>query len=449
VSLRSADVNDNYQNEEPIVALATPSGRSALAIIRLSGKGTHALLQPSFSRELSQSAQMIFGRLVDLANQRLLDEVMIAPFMDGSGYTGEEAAEIFCHGNPFIIRSIIDYLRQIGFRLALPGEFTYRAVRSGKIDLTQAEAVHEVITASTSYASKAALGRLGGGLGRDFQSIYQAIVNRLGAVEAYLDYPEAELDEFVWQPLEALQERLRRYLNHEPVAQMLREGAQVVIAGEPNVGKSSLFNWLIGENRAIVSSVAGTTRDYLEVMIDLGGYPICLVDTAGLHASTDAIEQLGIAKSYEQCNAADLILYLTTADKPLALGELAPFADKILHIQNKCDDDHVGVAVGAMGISVQNQLGLEALLERMIQRLDPSAIASRSEVQLLGSVRQKDIVQEALRLLGEAEALAQTESLDLVAFSLRTACGCFAQLLGSNVQEDAMDAMFRQFCLGK
>ncbi|NIZ18413.1 tRNA uridine-5-carboxymethylaminomethyl(34) synthesis GTPase MnmE [Entomospira culicis] len=440
-----------YTNE-PIVALATPWGRSALAVIRLSGEGTLALLASSFTGKLDQSHRMVFGKLVDRQSNQTLDEVMIAPFTHGAGYTGEEACEIYCHGNPHLIETILHYLVSCGFRLALPGEFSYRAVKHGKMDLTQAEAVHELIMAQTALAAQSALHRLSGGLGKEFGAIYQAIIDRLGAVEAYLDYPEEELEPFVWLPLDSLREQLFRYLKEEPIGQILQEGALVVLAGEPNVGKSSLFNWLVGSERAIVSPEAGTTRDYIEVTLDVHGYPIRLVDTAGLRESAQAIEQMGIQKSYELLAQADVILYLTTPAQPADDDFMLMYRDKLIWLENKRDalarDAQVGMEE-RLAISVLKGLGLEEMLAKLVAHIDPDGVAKRREHALLGSLRQREIVQQALNTLVECEALAKEDALDLVAFTLRKASGYFAQLIGTDMQQDAMDAMFRQFCLGK
>lgn len=437
-------------DQSPIVALATPMSRSALAIIRLSGCNVITILSKIFDRSLAISGKLVFGRLKINDTQEIVDEVMIVPFLGGSGYTGEEAAEIFCHGNPFIMQRIMDLCVSNGCRLALPGEFSYRAVKNGKIDMTQAEAVHELIMAQTDLASQAAMTRLSGQLGQEIRQIYQVIIDQLGSIEAYLDYPEEELDSFVWKPLTSIISQLQSYLQHEPVAQILQDGARIVIAGDPNVGKSSLFNWFLGEERAIVSAIAGTTRDYIESMLDIQGYPIRLIDTAGLRHTEEEIEQQGIQKSYDLLRKADVILYVFVDPRMIDQDICHEHKEKLIFIQNKCDDqNYVESADNIIHISVRHKYGLSRLVEQILAHIDPDNIARSKEVALLGSVRQKELIRTVLHALSQAELLVSDDNLDLVAFSLRQAAGALSTFLGSDIQDDAMQAMFRQFCLGK
>ncbi|NIZ40417.1 tRNA uridine-5-carboxymethylaminomethyl(34) synthesis GTPase MnmE [Entomospira entomophila] len=441
-------INDAIYDQSPMVALATPMARSALAVIRLSGSGVITILSQIFDRRLSISGKLVFGRLHN--KEEIVDEVMIVPFLGGSGYTGEEAAEIFCHGNPFLIQRVIDLCVSNGCRLALPGEFSYRAVKNGKIDMTQAEAVHELIMAQTDLASQSAMTRLSGQLGHEVREVYQVIIDQLGAIEAYLDYPEEELDEFIWRPLLPVINQLKTYLQHEPVSQILQDGARIVIAGEPNVGKSSLFNWFLGEERAIVSATAGTTRDYIESMLDIQGYPIRLIDTAGLRHTEEEIEQQGIQKSYDLLKQADVILYVFVDPRFIDQDLCSMHKEKLIFVQNKCDtcENYLGEDSIAH-ISVREKHGLSLLVERIIAQIDPENIARSKETALLGSVRQKELVRTVLQALQQAELLVSEHNLDLVAFSLRQAAGALSEFLGSDIQDDAMQAMFRQFCLGK
>lgn len=444
--------NNALYNNDPIIALATPLARSALAIIRLSGVGTLSLLKPSFTGKLKESNKLVFGKIININTSKVLDEVTIVSFHNKAGYTGEESAEIFCHGNPYIIQTLLDYFLDIGFRLALPGEFSFRAVRNNKIDLTQAEAVHELIMANTALSAESALNRLSGRLGREFLVIYNYFIDRLGKIEAYLDYPGEELEPFVWEPLDGIRNQLNNYLKYEPVAHILKDGALVVLAGEPNVGKSSIFNWLLQEERAIVSQEAGTTRDYIEMTLDIKGYPLRLVDTAGLRESNEEVEKIGIQHSFNLLNKADLIVYVTTSNQLADINFIDKYSHKLLWVENKCDDGQNGYSLlnlTPIAISAQKQIGHNKLLNAILEKLDPEAIAHNKEITLLGSTRQREILKEVLLEIKNIEGVAQKENLDLIAFSLRRVCNHFSQLLGGDVQDEAMSSMFKQFCLGK
>ncbi len=440
-----------YNVGEPIAALATPYGRSALAIIRVSGTESVALLKPFFSQsdKLITSGQMVFGRLYD-EEKTLLDEVMIAPFFNGAGYTGEEAAELYLHGNPIIAQNILAFLCRHGFKVAAPGEFTYRAFMLGKIDLAQAESVHEVITAQTAQASNAALQRLSGTLSRQLNDYYQQIIAHLAALEARLNYPEEESDFYEVPSFTPLMEQLQTMLDSFKVSRILMEGALVVVAGEPNVGKSSLFNRFLGQDRAIVSPQAGTTRDYLETIVNLQGYPVRLVDTAGLRDSDDSIEQQGIAKSEQLMHEADLILYVVDAHthnfaQPLVMT----YPEKTLAVANKidlCPQKNIELFVPCSATTTE---GLNELIGAVCLALDPTAVAQRTQSSLLGSVRQYDHCFKAHQAVKFVEERASYLALDELAHHLRLAAEELATLLGRQVEPDAMNAMFSTFCLGK
>jgi tRNA modification GTPase len=440
-----------YSVGQPIVALATPYGRAALAIIRISGDRSVALIKPFFSHEakLTTSGQMVFGRLYD-EHQILLDEVMIAPFFNGAGYTGEEAAEIYLHGNPIIAQNIIAFLCRHGFKAASPGAFTYRAFMLGKMDLAQAESVHEVITAQTAQASHAALQRLSGTLSRQLNDYYQQLIAHLAALEARLNYPEEESDFYEVPNFMQLLKELKALLDSFKVSRILMEGALVVVAGAPNVGKSSIFNRFSGQDRAIVSPQAGTTRDYIETTINLQGYPVRLVDTAGLRKSEDSIEQLGIAKSEQLMREADLILYVVDASTHNFTEPMTwLYPEKTLAVANKIDLCPVKSIELFVACSTVCEEGLNALIEAVCLALDPEAVALRTQSSLLGSVRQYDHCFKAHQAVLFAHKHSAHLALDELAYHLRLAAQELAILLGNEVEQDAMNAMFSTFCLGK
>ncbi len=309
----------SYTTQEPIYALATAYSPSALAVIRASGDGVISLFSPYFKGRLSKARTnaAVHGYIVDKSGKEI-DEVMVIRYDKGHGYTSEEAFEIMCHGSLSVIRSISRVLEEAGFRSALKGEFTYRAFMYGRMDLTQAEAVEELVKARTDKASSGALERLEGSLHHEVDIIKDDIVNILASLEVYLDYGEDEIIApwiFPEEKVETFIARLERIRDTYSSSRLYSEGATVVLAGHTNAGKSSLFNALLKENRAIVSSVAGTTRDYIEADAEIEGIPIRLFDTAGLRESSDEIESEGIRRSESLIDSADLVVYVLDGDE--------------------------------------------------------------------------------------------------------------------------------------
>ncbi|MCL2519545.1 MAG: tRNA uridine-5-carboxymethylaminomethyl(34) synthesis GTPase MnmE [Spirochaetaceae bacterium] len=437
----------NYQLNSPIIALASAQGQSAIAVIRLSGANCINLLAPFFSKtkQLLQTAtgQMVYGHLYNnLQHTEQLDEVMLAPFWPPHSYTGEESGEIYLHGNMHIADNLIKLLCRNGFRLALPGEFTYRAYLNGKLSLTEAEAVHELITAPSTAATNAALLRLSGALTKKVSQIYHLIIERLAAVNVLIDYGD-ELEETDNLPISYhhIIAQLQQLLASYNRSKQLQNGALVVIAGQPNVGKSSLFNVLVGSERAIVSPVAGTTRDYIEAAITLNGQLIRLIDTAGIRPTTDEIELLGINKAVSLLEEADVIIYLTNDNKQLS-EELINFSSKTLIVGSKSDlkpTQAKGLAVSAVTGS-----GLEKLITELNHRL--SSQNNLNNEVMLGSLRQYQLVEEALTAMFN---LNYINDLSEQSFYLKKAGEALAALLGQNARQDAITTMFSSFCLGK
>ncbi len=281
----------NYATNEPVYALATSYSPSALAVIRASGDGVLSLFAPFFKGKLlsAMTNQAVHGYIVD-KNGKKVDEVVVIRYDKGHGYTSEEAFEIMSHGSLAVIRAISSVLESAGIRKALKGEFTYRAFMHGRMDLTEAEAVEEIVKARTEKASSSALDRLCGSIRKEAESIKNQLVEILASLEVHLDYGEDEIIEpwiFPRENVSRIIRRLEMIRDTYSASRLYSEGASVVLAGSTNAGKSSLFNALLKENRAIVSSIAGTTRDYIEAQADIEGIPVRLFDTAGLRNSFD------------------------------------------------------------------------------------------------------------------------------------------------------------------
>ena len=313
----------SYNVDEPIYAPATAYAPSALAVIRLSGKNTIEMLSQAFSSpsRLNKAASktLVHGYILDEENVRI-DEVVLAVYREGSGYTGEEAVEISCHGSLVVLRRLFTRLEQLGFKRAEKGEFTFRAFMHGRMDLTQAEAVEEIIRSKSEKSQEKALDRLSGKLRDSLTDIKTRLVDILASLEVQLDYAEDEIiDEWVFPEAEvsSIISSLKALSSTYGASRIYREGAKVVLAGAANAGKSSLFNLLVKEDRAIVSPVPGTTRDFIETWIDLDGIPVRLFDTAGLRSSDDMVESEGIRRSEALMDDADLIIYLVDPDDAL------------------------------------------------------------------------------------------------------------------------------------
>ena len=436
-----------YSLGEPIAALATPHGQSALCILRLSGEGICASAHQFFSAASRLSSHgMTYGYFLD-EEGRAMDEVMVASFPCPRSYTGEDVLEIYAHGNMYLARSLLDRLFRLGYRAALPGEFTYRAVLLGKMDMIKAEAVHELICARSSAGMDHALSRLRGDLSHLLQPIYQRLLEISSFLRMHLDYPEDEIETLPYFDLSLEKERLENLLHHSRNLERWTDGAVVVIAGSPNVGKSSLFNLLLQQDRALVSDVAGTTRDYLEADIQLGGFPIRLIDTAGLHASEDKIEALGIQKSVGLLHKADLIIHVTDIRAEGDLPELTAHQEKVLRVMNKAD---LGDApAGHLAISVLRHQGIEELRQHILAMLDFQAVGQGNEALMLGSVRQKKLCTDALEHLCAFMDIQEQGDLDAMAFHMQQAGTALADLLGKNLHDEVNAAMFSGFCLGK
>ncbi|MEM7387996.1 MAG: tRNA uridine-5-carboxymethylaminomethyl(34) synthesis GTPase MnmE, partial [Verrucomicrobiota bacterium] len=333
--------------EDTIVAIATPFGEGAIALLRVSGRQAFALCQTAFPDCQLASLEPRRQNLARFNGSKgeLIDQVLVTTFRGPASYTGEDVLEISCHGGLLVTREIHEYLIAAGCRAAGPGEFTQRAFLNGKMDLTQAEAVMDLISAQTTLALRAANEQLKGGLGDEIMGIRESLLALLAQIEAYIDFPDEDIAP---ETSSALQERLKeielqigRLLSSADEGRILREGARIVICGEPNVGKSSLLNLFLGFDRAIVHAEAGTTRDTLEEVINLEGIPLRLVDTAGLRNASDVIEKEGIDRAEREIEKADVILEVVDAHRAAADQRFTVFSpeskDRCLRILNKTD----------------------------------------------------------------------------------------------------------------
>ncbi|MBN2718440.1 MAG: tRNA uridine-5-carboxymethylaminomethyl(34) synthesis GTPase MnmE [Deltaproteobacteria bacterium] len=450
---------------DTIAAIATATGNAALGIIRISGPSAGDVLQrvaPVAGKKARQHpGQLRFGRALDASTGEVVDEVLCF-FAKGPGTaTGEDVAEIHGHGGTLVLNQLLALACRAGARLALPGEFTRRAYTSGKLDLTQAEAVMSLIGARSELAARTAAKQLGGAIGDALADEYEHVTNISAGLETCLDFPDEDLpkemvSEFIGR-LSQVIEKLQAAVQSWKLGQMLTKGAKVVIAGPSNAGKSSLLNALIHEDRALVDSVPGTTRDIVEASYEINGIPVTFLDTAGLRFGAQKVELMGMEKSRKALAQADLILLVfdgaapQTADAEI-LRILESHKDNTLPVLNKCDHREFtpsafpeAIRQGVQVSAAQN-LNLDVLQQQMAGRLS----SERATDLILTTARQLDAVETTLdHVITARHILKKGGEPELAAADMRWAREALAALWGKDSQTDMIDAIFSSFCLGK
>jgi tRNA modification GTPase len=442
--------------EDTIAAISTPFGEGAIALIRLSGVRALEIADAVFSgkhtvAEMRSRVQHL-GRIRD--GERTVDEALLAIHRAPASYTGEDVVEIACHGGILVTRRILELLLARGARSAEPGEFTQRAFLTGKMDLTQAEAVMDLISAQTELALGAAHEQLEGRLGARIEGLREQLLTLLAHIEAYIDFPDEDIDpetgDALVARLDAVLGELHSLLATAGRGRILREGLRTVIFGAPNVGKSSLLNLLLGYERAIVSPTPGTTRDSIEEVINLRGIPLRLIDTAGIRDAADAVERQGIERTLRLVERADLVLRLEDASRPRVGDAHLPEAKELLVI-NKCDlgEDASWREIAAVRISCLQETGLAALEDGIVARVFGGTTAHR-DWSVAINARHQACLQKA-RGFAEAarKALGEGISAEFVAEELRSALDAVGEVVGRVDTEDLLGKIFSAFCIGK
>ncbi|TYO96422.1 tRNA uridine-5-carboxymethylaminomethyl(34) synthesis GTPase MnmE [Desulfallas thermosapovorans] len=459
---------------DTIAAISTPPGEGAIGIVRLSGPEaiviTEKIFRAAKNKDWSrQNFKLVYGYIYSPETKNVIDEVLVGIMRAPYSYTKEDVVEINCHGGALPLRKILELVLNLGARLAEPGEFTKRAFLNGRLDLIQAESIIDIIRASTDDAMRLAVGQLSGGLSDKITAIQQQLLQITALIEANIDFPEEDVDEYnltdIKLQVEQIMQEIKKLLENAETGKIYREGLRTVIIGKPNVGKSSLLNVLLKENRAIVTDIPGTTRDLIEEVINIGGIPLKIIDTAGIRETEDVIEKIGVQKTRESIKAADFIIMVFDA------------LDGI----NEIDNEIIKLVQPKKGVKVLNKIDLQeqenpslkeqlkiilpdwplvdisALEERNIEKLEQEIVnmVTRGQVIpgdgiMVSNVRHKNQLVKALQHLTDVrDAIEQGMSLDLIAVDIRGAWEAVSEINGTAVTEHIVDKIFADFCIGK
>ena len=444
---------------ETIAAIATPFGPGAIALIRLSGEESLSVAGKALGMDCEQQeARMVTRADVRSSTGEVIDDVLVTVFRRPCSYTGENLVEISCHGGVLVVQRVLDRLLECGARSAMAGEFSQRAFLNGKMDLTQAEAVMDVIGAQTDLALRAAQQQLGGKIGLETEEIRSLLLQIVAQIEAYIDFPDEDIapqtGEALAGQLALAQKRIESLLATAQQGRILREGARVVIYGEPNVGKSSLLNILLGQERAIVSDTAGTTRDTVEEVLNLGGFPVRLIDTAGHRKTIDELERVGVERTLDKVAQADLVLEVVDASAPRRESMLRSESKNLrqLLVLNKCDlprhDDWIGVG-DLVEISCAEGWGLDRLISAIVGEF-AHGDGTWGQDAVAVNVRHQSCLRRARGALEEAYGQFRGGvGPEFVAVDLRLALDAIGEVAGRVEAEELLGEIFGQFCIGK
>ena len=456
--------------DDTIAAIATAPGEGRIGIIRISGEKSLEVAQSIFKSMSGKAIKeyntrtLIYGNIVD--NENTIDEVLLAYMKGPNSYTAEDVIEINCHGGFISVKKILELILSKGVRLAEAGEFTKRAFLNGRIDLSQAEAIIDVIKAKTDMAHEVAQNQLEGSLSNKIKELRNNVTEVLAHLEVAIDFSEEDVEEITYQTLsekdEELRKEIKKLYDTAESGKILRDGLKTVIVGKPNVGKSSLLNSILGENRAIVTDIAGTTRDVIEEFVNIKGIPLKIVDTAGIRETEDIVEKIGVEKSTESFNTADLVIMVLDSSRELSnedIDILEKLEDKktivLLNktdLEQKIDQDKILKYVdkdSIIKISALQHEGIEELHDKIEAMVYNGSIKNTSSLVITNS-RHKDALLKAYESINDAiNAIEQNLPYDFIEVDFKNIWDYLGYINGDTVKEDLLDTIFSNFCIGK
>jgi tRNA modification GTPase len=459
------------EQEETIAAISTPFGESGIGIVRLSGTSAESIAKKIFRSKSDQvffiSHHFHYGEIIDSQSGNPVDEVLIVLMKSPKTYTREDIVEIHCHGGYFILQKVLEIVLREGARMALPGEFTKRAFLNGRIDLTQAEAVIDLIKAKTQTSLEIANQQLKGSLYKEMTELRLQLIERLALIEAHIDFPEEEIEPIVFREVEKYLERMiqqtEEWIGSYEEGKIFREGISCAIVGKTNVGKSSLLNVLLKEERAIVTPFPGTTRDVIEEVLNIYGIPVRLMDTAGLRKPADFIEHEGVKRAKERVADSDFVLLMLDGSRALDDDDKEIFEEikgkKRVVIINKNDlplrislEDVRSRFVNdpIVSTSALENKGIEDLKKTIYASLVHRNVRSSPEHLIVANIRHKTaLTQVRDNLLGAMKGLEEGTSLEFIALEIRSALDALGEMVGETTTDEVLNRIFEQFCIGK
>jgi tRNA modification GTPase len=459
------------KEEETIAAISTPFGESGIGIVRISGSQAESiakrLFKPKKEGSYFISHHFHLGEIIDPRNDHPIDEVLVVLMKSPKTYTREDIVEIHCHGGYFILQNVLELVLREGARIAQPGEFTKRAFLNGRIDLTRAEAVIDLIRAKTMASLDIANQQLRGLFSEELSQLKSKLIELLVLIEAHIDFPEEEIETIslseMKQDVSSMVQKLEDWISSYNEGRVFREGVSCAIVGKTNVGKSSLLNVLLKEDRAIVTPIPGTTRDVIEEVLNIHGIPVRLIDTAGLRKAKDSIEQEGVRRARERVAEADIILLMLDGSRELDSDDLEIFEEtrgkkKILAI-NK-NDLPLKISLEDVkrrfqedpfvSISALKNKGIDDLKRAIYSSLVHRDIRATPEHLIIANIRHKAaLAQTRDNLSNVLQGLEEGTSLELIAFEIRSALDSLGEIVGQTATEEVLNRIFEQFCIGK
>lgn len=456
--------------ENTIVAISTAMGNGGIGIVRMSGEKSFEILdkifRPKNNDGFIKGYQIKYGNIIDPKNEEIVDEVLVSYFVAPKSYTTENMCEINTHGGMVVEKRILELCLENGAEIAGPGEFTKRAFLNGRIDLSQAEAIIDLINSKTVREAKESINQLEGHLSSKIENIRQKMLNLMIAIDVNIDYPEYDEDEVTKNrslgELRIISEELIKLENSFNSGKILRDGVKTVILGKTNAGKSSLLNRILKEDRAIVSNIEGTTRDTIEEFVDVEGIPLKLIDTAGIRNSSNEIEQIGIQKSKKLADSADLIIAIFDITKNLTEDDqelLEIIKDKeCIILLNKIDvlSENIelekrlkSINKNILKISAMEDIGIQQLFDKIVEIYSFNNDSLSNDV-LISNERHKNLIQKARIEIDEAINAAENDMyIDIISIYVTNAMNYLAEITGNNVTDDVINEIFKKFCLGK